>query len=232
MTLADLLRALLRRWPVVLVGLAITAGATVFGTSATPVYHSRTEVVFLAPVSARYPNELVTQTESLIVTAGAVARRINGAESPVIYGSSLANPIGAPGNGEKTWINLVNIGTQWVPVFDDQILLIDAIGDTTEEVTDRIQAADAKIGDALQDLQAEQGVDPTAYITTRLSPVEPVVAEVKGSRVRAMGMTAAIGGLLTLAAVVTLEVRSRSSRASEPNPWASRMPSVKAPAVR
>lgn len=217
MTLADVLRAALRRWPLVLVGLVVTAGVMVFGTSATPVYHSRTEVVFLAPVSARYPNELVTQTESLIVTAGAVARRVNGAESPVIYGSSLANPVGAPGNGEKTWITLTNIGTQWVPVFDDQILLVDAIGDTPEEATERTQAAERKIRDALQELQVEQNVDPAAYITTRLSPAEPLVAEVKGSRVRAMGMTAVIGGLLTLGAVVVLEVRSRSRRDPEPD---------------
>ncbi|KDA04886.1 hypothetical protein DC31_01955 [Microbacterium sp. CH12i] len=228
MTLADLLRALLRRWPVVLVGLAITAGVTVIGTSASPVYHSRTEVVFLAPVSARYPNELVTQTESLIVTAGAVARRINGAESPVMYGSSLANPVGAPGNGEKTWISLISIGTQWVPVFDDQVLLIDAIGDTPEKVTDRIQTADEEIRGALLDLQMEQGVNPVAHITTRMSPAEPVVAEIKGSRVRAMGMTAVIGGLLTIAAVVVLEVRSRSPRDQR----TSLMENVTAPVTR
>jgi hypothetical protein len=212
MTLAEVLRALVRRWPLTAAGLLLSLAAAYFGTNPAPVYHARTEMVLLAPSSARYPNELVTQTQSLIVTAGAVAGKINGPDVQIRYGSSLVNPIGAPGNGKDTWINLIDTGTQWVPVYEDQILLVDAVGDDPRIVTQRIDAAAQRVQDELRTLQKTQKVDAANYITARMSPTQPVVEEVKGSRVRAIGMTVAIGMFLTVTVVLTLEVRSRTSR--------------------
>lgn len=211
MTLADLLRTLRRWWPIVIVGLLATTGTAVLATRATPVYHARTEVVFLAPPSTRYPNELVTKTESLIVTAGIVAKRINGADTRIKFGSATTTPVGAPDDGRTIWVNLLDTGTQWVSVFNDQILVVDAIGATPDEVAQRIDDASALIDDQLQELQTRMKVDPVNAITTRMSPPAPVVETVVGSRIRAIGMTLGVGGFLTLALVVVLEVRSRGA---------------------
>lgn len=214
MTLAQLMQLLLRRWPIVLLGVALTLGAAVLGTRAEPVFHARTEMVFLAPPSARYPNELVTQTEALIVTAGAVVKRVEGAREELKYGSPVANLVGAADVGETTWIGLLDTGTQWVSSFENQIVLIDAIGDSPSQVQERISSAADALQRELQSLQQEQSVPAEDYITARMSPESPVVEEVRGSRVRAIGMTLAIGGFLTVAAVVVLEVsgQNRSAR--------------------
>jgi len=216
MTLVDLLSGLVKRWPIVLVAIGLSVLAALLLARTEPVYRARTEVVFLAPTSARYPNELVTQTESLIVTAGAVAKRINGADTELKFGSPLVNPVGAPSTGKSTWISLLDIGTQWVPVFDDQILVVDAVGSSPDEVRRRIDAAADRIQTELRELQQEMKVEPADYITTRMSPVAPVVLEVTGSKTRAAGMTLLIGAFLTVTLVVVLEVRTRRAPASVP----------------
>jgi hypothetical protein len=219
MTLTDLLRILRKWWLIVLVGLLATTATAVFATRATPAYHARTEVVFLAPPSARYPNELVTTTESLIVTAGVVAKRINGADSRIKFGSATTTPVGAPDDGRTVWVNLLDTGTQWVSIFDDQILVVDAIGASPSEVSQRIDDASALITEQLRELQTQMNVGPANEITTRMSPPAPVVEEVTGSRARALGMTLALGGFLTVALVVVLEVRSRNTRPRASSSW-------------
>lgn len=206
-----------------LVGLLSTFATAVFATRAEPIYHARTEVVFLAPPSARYPNELMTKTESLIITAGIVAKRINGADPHIKFGSAKTTPVGAPSDGRTTWIGLLDTGTQWVSVFDDQVLVIDAVGATPEEVSRRIDDASALVDDQLRALQTQMKVDPVNEITTRISPPAPVVEEVSGSRVRAIVMTVAIGVFLIIALVIVLEVRSRPTRPGVPDlSWPAR----------
>jgi len=213
MTLGDLMRALVRRWPVVLIGLLATVTVAGLSTLSDPKYHARTEMVFLAPSSVRYPNELVTRTESLIVTAGIVAKLINGPDERLKFGHSLVNPVGAPGDDEDTWIQLLDIGTQWVPVFDDQILLVDSVGDTPEQARERIYEAADEVQDVLLEIQQDSDADESTYIVARMSPEAPVVNRVGPSRMRSIAMWLAVGGFLTVSAVVVIEVRSRRTEA-------------------
>lgn len=229
MTLADLLRAMRRWWPIVLIGAISTVAVAVLATRAEPVYHARTEMVFLAPPSARYPNELITRTESLIITAGIIAKRINGADLQIKFGSPIVNPVGAPDDGRTTWISLLDTGTQWVPIFDNQILVVDAVGATPAEVSDRIDAAAALVQSELRGLQREMKVAPVNEITTQMSPAAPVIEEITGSRVRAIGMTLAIGGILTMAVVIVLEVRARAARARAEETWTALLPPLTLP---
>lgn len=208
MTLTDLMRALWRRWYVVLFGIAVSLGLAFLATRAEPVYHGRTEVVLLAPASTRYPNELVTSSESLILTAGIISKRINGAEERLKFGSSQVNPVGVPDTGEHTWIQLLDTGNQWVPIFDEQLLLVDAIGSTPEQAKERIDAAAALIRSELVALEREQGVDPLNDIGLRMSPEAPRITKIDGSGARAAGMTLVLGVLGTIALVVGLEVRT------------------------
>lgn len=208
MTLADLIRALWRRWYIVLAAAVISVGLAYLATRTEPMYHSRTEVVFLAPASARYPNELVTSSESLILTAGIVAERINGAGERLDFGSAAANPIGSPGIEEATWIKLLDTGNQWVSAFEQQVLVVDAVGTTPERAEERIQAAYTLIQEELTALESEHGVDPINGIGLRMSPEAPQIVEVDGSGARAAGMTLFLGLLGTIAIVVGLEIRT------------------------
>jgi len=215
MTLTDLVRALLRRWPIVALGLVLTIGFAYLSTLTQPTFHARTEVVFLAPTSLRNPNELVTSSESVIITAGAVMKRINGAEPALQFNSQMVNPVGSPDTGENTWIRLLDAGNQWVSNFDDQVLLVDAVGSTREEAERRILAASDRIGEELASLQVDQGTDPINYISTRMSPESPAIREIGGSGVRSAGMTLLIGFLATVALTVVLEVGSQQNRSSK-----------------
>ncbi|MGJ0391049.1 hypothetical protein [Microbacterium sp. CGR1] len=208
MTLADLMRALWKRWYVVAVAAALTLGLAYLSTRTEPMYQARTEVVFLAPTSTRYPNELVTSSESLIFTAGIVAERINGAGEQLKFGSAAATPIGSPDITETTWIRLLDTGNQWIAAFEQQVLVISTVGTTPERAQDRVREAYALIEDELRALESEHGVDPINSIGLRMSPEAPQIVEVDGSGPRAAGMTLVLGVLGTIAVVVILEVRA------------------------
>lgn len=218
MTLTDLMRALWRYWYVVALGLAVSLGLAYLATRAEPVYHMRTEVVFLAPTSPRNPNELITSSESLILTAGVVSKRINGAEERLRFGSPLVNPVGTPYADEHTWVQLLDAGNQWVPIFNEQLLLVDVIGDTHAQAEERMKTATDLIRAELQSLQDEQGVDATNRIGLRISPEAPKITKIDGSSARAAGMTLVLGALGTLAIVVILEVRTSMAIDSTQSP--------------
>jgi hypothetical protein len=229
MTLADLLHALRRRWPVLLIGLLVTLPLAYLAAKPAPVYDARTQVVFMAPSSLDNPNELVTQAESVIITAGIVAKRINGATRPLLYGSPEVDAVGVPDVGD-TWIQLLNTGTQWVPAFDEQVLLVDTVGATREEAAAKMDAAITRIHTVLNQLQREQHVAPINDITTISSPDPARVTRIEGSRPRAAGMTAAIGLFLTLTAVIALEVRRGARSPNGPSPEVRRSPARPVPA--
>jgi hypothetical protein len=212
MTLADLMRALMRRWYLVLLVMSAALVLAFLATRSEPMYHARTEVVFLAPSSARYPNELVTSSESLILTAGAVSERINGAGRRLDFGASTVNPVGSPDTGEDTWITLLDTGNQWVPAFEHQVLVIDATGTTPERAEARIAEAADLVRTELIALEDEQGVDEINRIGLRLSPETPQITVIDGSSARAAGMTLFLGLLASIAIVVVLEVRGSKAQ--------------------
>jgi hypothetical protein len=229
MTLTDLLHAVGRRWPLLLVGLLVTLPLAYLAAKPAAVYDARTQVVFMAPSSLDNPNELVTQAESVIITAGIVAKRINGAERPLLYGSPDVNPVGVPDVGD-TWIQLLNTGTQWVPAFDEQVLLVDTVGATRDEAAAKMDAAITRIRTILNQLQREQRVAPINDIATIASPDPARITRIEGSGLRAAGMTVAIGLFLTLTAVITLEVRRSARSSNGPSPTGTPTLAVSAPA--
>lgn len=217
--MTDLFRTLRRRWLIVAIGLLLSVGCAYLATRAEPVFHARTEVVFLAPTSVRNPNELVTGSESIIITAGIVMKRLNGPDPVLQFNSQSVNPVGAPDTGRDAWIRLLDSGNQWVPNFDDQILVVDAVGATSEEAQQRVAVAVERIDQELASLQAELGSDPINDIHTRLSPDPPVVSEIGPSSTRAVGSILAIGLLATISIAVLVDIRSsgrKSGRSQAP----------------
>lgn len=222
MTLWDLVRALMRRWPVVLIGMLCTAGFGLFLLRGEPVYFSQTQVVFLAPSSDRYPNSLQTRSEDLIIVAGAVAKRVVGPAAQLKHADTAVNIIGIPGDNHGYWIRLPNSGGQWGSDHRDQLLLVDAVSSTAEETQALRDEAIGRIREELDRLQDEANVAPINRITVTAAPQSPVIYEVRGNRVRALGMAAALGAFATISAVVLLELRVRRrygpSASSRPAP--------------
>jgi hypothetical protein len=212
MTLWDLLRACLRRWPIVLVGAVLTAAAGFAITLDDGVYWTRAQVVFLAPSSDLYPNSLKTKSGDLIITAGIVAKRVMGAEKIEKYASPDATIVGATPIRDGYWVRLPDTGGQWATNFASQELLVEVVAPTHDRVVAVQQQVISRIAEELDALQREQKVDEVNDITVTVAPESTVVYQVKGSRPRALLMTAILGIGLTLASIMILEQRAHARR--------------------
>ncbi|PUB29944.1 hypothetical protein C8K30_102322 [Promicromonospora sp. AC04] len=208
MTLWDLVRLALRRWPVLVVGAVVTLGLAYATTLDDGVYFSRTQVVFLAPSSQAYPNALRTTSEDLIITAGVVAKAVAGPGKVTKYASPDATLVGE-GVRDGWSVRLPDTGGQWATHFAEQVLYVEVVAATPEEVADRQNAIVARIATELSRLQRDAGVAPVNRISVTVAPESTVVHQVQGSRARSVGMTGVLGVCATFAVMVLLEARSR-----------------------
>jgi hypothetical protein len=217
MTLWDLLRSMIRLWPVVIVGALLTVAAAYFAAQDRSVYWTRTEVVFLAPSSTMYPNALETRSEDLVVTAGAVAKVVSGPAKHLKFTSPDAGVIGE--SIRQGWsVRLPDTGGQWAPNFVDQLLIVEVVGpDPTWVTTQKDELVD-RIRTTLAAMQKAQGVAPVNTITTTAAPAETVVYPVTGSRMRAFVMTGVLGAGATLWLALVLSYRRARRLSARPAP--------------
>ena len=204
----ELLRAFVRFWPVVLVGAICTAVAAGGVLADKGVSYTRTELVFLAPTSTLYPNALRTQSDDIIITAGAVARRVSGPGQVTKYASSDVSLVGL-GVRDGWSLRLPDTGGQWATNFATQRLILDIVAPTRDDVIARRTELIGRVTDELHAMQSERGVSEAAMITVIPAPESTLVYQVGGSRPRALAMTAILGTALTGAVVVALERRRR-----------------------
>lgn len=213
MTLWDLVRAALRRWTVLVAGAVATLGLMYSTTLDDGVFWSRTQVVFLAPTSAAYPNALRTTSEDLIITAGVVAKAVSGPDKVTKYASPDATLVGE-GVRDGWSVRLPDTGGQWAPHFAEQVLYVEVVAGTAEEVEARQGEIIAQIAGELDRLQRDAGVAPVNHITVTVAPESTVVHQVQGSRARSVGMAGLLGACATFAVIAVLEVRG--SRRDDP----------------
>lgn len=204
MTLWDLGFGLVRRWYVVLVGLICTAAAAAFVIATPGVYFARTEVVFLAETGPDNPNTLLTTSSDIIIFASVVANIINGTDPPPKSSSPDATIVGR-GVRDGYSVALPDMGGQWVPSFGRQVLDVQVVGSSYEEVEDRTRDLVRQIGEVLAKLQDQAAVDSANRIVTQPLPEEPAIAYLQGQPKRAVAATLALGTTLTVMAVVLLE---------------------------
>lgn len=204
----DLVRAALRRWIVLAAGAVATLGLVYSTTLDDGVFWSRTQVVFLAPASAAYPNSLRTTSEDLIITAGAVAKSVAGPAAVTKYASPDATLIGE-GVRDGWSIRLPDTGGQWAPNFTEQVLYVEVVAATAAEATARQSEIIAQIAENLDRLQRDAGVAPVNDITVTVAPESTVVHQVTGSRARSAGMAGVLGVAATFTVIAVLETRGR-----------------------
>jgi hypothetical protein len=210
MTLWDLVRAALRRWPVVVAGAVVTLVAAYGTTLDDGVFWSRTQVVFLAPASTDYPNMLRTTSEDIIITAGVVAKAVAGPDAVTKYASPDASLVGE-GVRDGWSLRLPDTGGQWAPHFNQQVLYVEVVAATPQEVKERQAVLIDRVAGELRSLQRGAGVAPVNSITVTVAPESMVVHHVDGSQIRSAGMTGALGAGATCAVLILLEARERRS---------------------
>jgi hypothetical protein len=211
MIIWDVTRVLLRYWAVVLVGAVCTAGIGLLTVRDDGVYFTRTELAFLAPTSSLYPNSLRTQSEDIIDTAGVVAKRVMGAGKVTKFAAPEVTLVGL-GVREGWSIRLPDTGGQWASNYATQTLVLDVVGPTKEQVQERQAELMGQVEQELLRLQDDEGVSPVNRVTVLPAPTSTMIFHVTGSRIRALGMTAALGASVTVTIVLTAERRRRRRR--------------------
>lgn len=201
MTFWELLVIGRRRWWATLLGLLLTMPFAAYAVRTPGVYSMQVDVVFMNPHGAADVNSFGWGGESLIGTAGVVARivsKANADRQPVSDQAMLA------GLGVKHGysVRLPNVGGQWAYNFEQPLLNVEAVGSSPTEVRATLAATVQRINDELVRLQRAQSVGPDEMLRTRLSPPEPDLRYSNGSRARALVAVLIIGLGLVISCVV------------------------------
>jgi hypothetical protein len=193
---------------VIVVGLAATMLALYAVQSTRPVYYSRAESVFLVPSSFLVENTLQVRGYDLVITAGVVAKRVNGMDAlpkaSTMEASSVDRNV-----LDGTLITLPDHGNQWAPYYDTGALKIEVSAPTAELARERMERAFDRIAAELDEVQDELGVRPRERVTVQRSVAVPVVHTLGGRPRSAQVMTIVLGLSMTLTGVGLLELRAR-----------------------
>lgn len=211
MTLLDRLRQLVKRWPVLLVGLLVSAGVALLAIRDPGAYFTRMQVVFLAP-STWYRNVLETTPETVIVAASAVSKRVVGASAVIKYGSLDATIVGTSSVRDGVWIRPEDQGGQWAPDIRAPVILVDVVAATPERVRELQYDTISRIQSELDKLQDELRPGVRDGITIQVAPDATTIYRIRGDRPRALAMTITLGGFATLTMVWVVEAWSTRRR--------------------
>jgi hypothetical protein len=137
-------------------------------------------------------NPLAQPGEGVVPFAGAIARAV--AQRPPAYRfSSALAPIFGSGETDATAIRPYDAGGQWNRSFTRPFVIIDVVSSTAEGARARMVAATAQVESAVRALQDQAGVAADVRVDVFPAVTTPPIAEVRGSRVRALGMSVLVG---------------------------------------
>jgi hypothetical protein len=187
---------LLRAGVIMLVGLLISAVAGLYLAKRPGVYWSEVTVVLIAPKSAANPNGLSVSSESLIDTAGVLAKMVGSSPpGPTVVSDSVT--LVGEGIRHGYGVRLPNSGGQFATNFDRAALDVQAAGTTVAEVSDTLNRVLNTISADLDRLQSDAEVAKVNLIRTQLSPQTAPIYYQTGSKTRALAITLVLGGGLS-----------------------------------
>lgn len=201
MTTNDLCGILRRRWYVVVLGIALLAGALHVVASRPSVYSSQVDVVFLAPKSARYPNVIEQTSASLIAIAGLIEREVNkGVDVPAT--ASAAVTLAGEGVRDGHAISLPNTGGQWASDFSRPVLDVQVVGPSEAVVRERLASLVNTVERRLAALQAADRIPQINRVTASSAPASATVFRLDGNRKKAAAAALLLGaGLISIGTV-------------------------------
>ncbi len=197
---------LLRTGVIVLVGILLSGCFGLYFARRPGVYWSQVQVLFVAPKSVANPNGLSVSSESLITTAGVVAKMVGSSPpGPSVVSDSVT--LVGEGIRHGYGVRLPNSGGQFATNFDQAAIDVQAAGTSVAEVSTTLNSVLGKVNSSLDELQSQAGVAKVNLIRAQLSPPTPPIYYQTGSKTRAMAITLVIGGGFT--AFVAWFVRRR-----------------------
>jgi len=193
MTTRTLLAVALRRWYVLLLGLALTVVATRLVMVWNPVVYSSTTTITLLQSG---PNPLRANADDLVATASALVVRANGGTT-VTKTSSPETTLVGEGIVDGSRVRLRDVGGQWTTSIPDPVIIVEVTGPDQTDVLAQTARLISDVDDDLAELQDQLGITENRLFTA-LSPEQPEIAALgAASKSRAMLGAAGIGLLLT-----------------------------------
>jgi hypothetical protein len=187
---------LLRTCAILLVGMLISGSAGRYFAHRPGVYWSQVTVVLIAPKSIANPNGLSISSESLISTAGVIAKMVGSSpRAPAVVSDSVT--LVGEGIRHGYGVRLPNSGGQFATNFDRAALDVQAAGTTVAEVGATLNRVLNEITADLSRLQSQAGVAEVNLIRSQLSPPSPPIYYQTGSKTRALAITLVLGAGLT-----------------------------------
>ncbi|MCB0910093.1 MAG: hypothetical protein KDB60_00570 [Propionibacteriaceae bacterium] len=212
MTTRRLLWIAVHRWYVLVLGLALVAGAAWIVRSHAPVaYWSRTVVTVLQPHS----NPLHDEGSSTVAIASALVIRANGGPATTKT-SSPETTLYGEGVLEGSRIRLRDLGRQWTTSIPDPVIYVEAISPSPEQTADEITTMTTALSEDLADLQDGLDVSQASRAFLQLSPAQPEVIQVQGDRTRAVGVVVLLGLVLVALALYLVDRRWPSPQRGTP----------------
>lgn len=170
---ASVLRSMLRRWYVLVLGIILAVAVFWIFQRSSAVYQSETTVVFVGPGTTPISGVDDLQTGSLVAFASIVERQMNDGHEVARLASAGATLFGS-GERQGYQVAVPNYGGQWQYSFPDPQLVVQVVGPTPQWV----QQTQTRLLDRIQrdtdNDQAELGVAKDRWIGASIVPPETV----------------------------------------------------------
>jgi hypothetical protein len=204
MTARDLLRLLLRRWYLLLLGAAVTLAAIYLMTHRPGVYWTQLNVVVLPPVNVDHPNSVADPQYALAPMAGVLVTDWNGGDRPLLMSSGSTTLFGE-GRRHGILVRVPNEGNQWQPLYQAPNVDVQVAGNDPGTVTQEAHRVITELNAQLARRQSTFRVQPAMRMTTIVSPTDWRVSYVSGSRTRTALATGLVGAASTVIVIYWIE---------------------------
>lgn len=206
MTAGVLLQIMLRRWLIVGVGLVLTVWACLVLAPGERTYWAKVDLVFVQPGAGSVVNVSDNVVPSLINFAGIIQRRVSHDGTPVELPSSSATLYGT-GVRNGYSITLPNSGTQWAVSYSRPVLVVQAVGNSPDQVSQTLGRVLTQVESTAHELQTGSGAAADQFIVVDRSPSSPEIVDLGSTKLgRTKGILALSAVGLALTAFFAFEV--------------------------
>ncbi|MET1063465.1 MAG: hypothetical protein ABWX85_00665 [Arthrobacter sp.] len=138
-------------------------------STATGVYYSRTDVLFLPPRAPASGNALQEDPAQTLAFASVVTHRFN-ADAGRTVPRSTSSPLYGSGIRSGHLVYIPSSGGQWQLSYSRPVITVEIVGESMDEVMAERQLILDRISGLAKDSQQELGINPAANIITEPAP--------------------------------------------------------------
>ena len=151
-------------------------------------------MLLLAPVHKFYPNNLENPHDALAPVVGLLVADWNGVDRPPLMATGDTTLFGE-GQRQGIEVRVPNEGSQWQPAYLTPNIDVQVVDSNPEIVAQQARRVSAELNGLLEARQDALGILPGQRLTTMVSPSDPTILYVSGSRTRSGGHGTGRGNL-------------------------------------